>query len=90
MQAACDCGVQTLHPWQYNNVGVSLGARRDTTQVMLGVSLRARCDTTLVILMRWEQFRPAGVRRPMPVTFAGFRQPVMQARRKVFAIGAAN
>ena len=29
-------------------LGVSLRARRDTTQVMLGVSLRARLDTTLV------------------------------------------
>ena len=34
----------TLHPWRHNssNVGVSLGARGDTTQVMLGVSRRAR------------------------------------------------
>ena len=30
-----------------SNVGVSLRARHDTTQVMLGVSLPVRCDTTL-------------------------------------------
>ena len=34
-----------------SQLGVSLQARRDTTQVILGVSLRARCDTTLVLSM---------------------------------------
>ena len=38
----------TLHPWRHNNVGVSVRAKRDTTQVMLGVSVRASWDTTLV------------------------------------------
>ena len=32
-------------------LGVSLRARRHTTQVMLGLSLRARWDTTLVIII---------------------------------------
>ena len=33
-------------------LGVSLRARRHTTQVMLGLSLRARWDTTLVVIKR--------------------------------------
>ena len=40
----CTHGVTTM-------LGMSLRARRDTTQVMFGVSLRARCDTTLVIII---------------------------------------
>ena len=49
----------TLHPWRHNssNVGVSLRAMRDTTQLMLGVSLRARWDTTLVHIICHMYFR---------------------------------
>ena len=41
-------GLYISHPWRTITLGVSLRARRDTTQVMLRVSLRARWDTTLV------------------------------------------
>ena len=50
MQLGCGGGLD-FAPMASQLLGVSLRARRDTTQVMLGVSLQARCDTTLVKLI---------------------------------------
>ena len=58
MQLGCVGGLD-FAPMASQLLGVSLRARRDTTQVMLGVSLRVRWDTTQVMLgvslrVRWD------------------------------------
>ena len=53
----CTHGVTTM-------LGVSLQARRDTTQVMLGVSLRARLDNKSGASVQQNARKNTEVRRP--------------------------